>query len=360
MLDFSQQIQEIEETLSKTPHHKGTDHFFAKMRAKIARLKDRQYESITKSKGGGGGGYAVRKQGDATVVLVGPPSAGKSTLLNVLTNAESKVAEYEFTTLNVVPGMMLYKDAYIQIFDIPGLIEGAQNGKGRGKEVLSVARGADLLLIMSDVERPHLIGMIQKELYESGIRINQEKPDISIIKKLEGGIEIKSNIKQDVDNESVKLIAQEFGIRNAEITLKEKVTIDQLIDSFSPNRVYIKALFVINKVDLNKKIIKKDLPTDSLFISAGRNIGLDNLIDSVWKALELITIYLIKEAEDLNFNSPIIMKSGQRLSDVLPKLGSSFLERYKMAKIWGTKARYPGQEVSLSTVLEDRMQVRFI
>ena len=362
MTDYIQQIEEIEEILRKTPHHKGTDHFIAKMRAKIARLKDRQYESIIKSKGGGGGGggFGVRKQGDATVVLVGPPSAGKSTLLNVLTNAESKVAAYEFTTLNVVPGMMVYKEAYIQIFDIPGLIEGAQKGKGRGKEVLSVARGADLLLIMTDVNRIHLLGMIQKELHESGIRINEEKPNINIIKKLEGGIEVKSNIKQDIDQESVRLIAQEFGIRNAEITLKEKVTIDQLIDSFSPNRVYLKALFVVNKVDLDSKIQKNELLNETLYISSEKKIGIENLINTIWKKLGLITVYLIKDNEKLHFESPIIMRENERLLDILPKLGTTFEEKYKMAKIWGKSAKFPGQEVPLTTKLTDGLQVRFI
>ncbi|MBU0998239.1 50S ribosome-binding GTPase [Patescibacteria group bacterium] len=361
MADYSQQIEEIEEELRKTPHHKGTDHFFAKMRAKIARLKDRQYESVVKSKGGGGGGgYGVKKQGDATVVLVGPPSAGKSTLLNDLTNADSKVAAYDFTTLNVVPGMMVYREAYIQIFDIPGLIEGAQRGKGRGKEVISIARGADLLLVMTDVERIHLLDMIKKELYQAGIRINQEKPNINIIKTLEGGVEIKSNIKQDIDNESIKLVAKEFGIKNAEITFRERVTLDELIDSFSPNRAYIKALFVVNKVDLNKKFSKDKLPLDTVYISAEERIGIDNLVETIWKKLNLITVYLIKDDEKLHFNSPIIMRENEKLLNILPKLGSTFEEKYKMAKIWGKSAKFPGQEVPLTANLSDGLQVRFI
>jgi len=361
MTDYLKQIEDIEEELRKTPHHKGTDHFIAKMRAKIARLKDRQYESVVKSKGGGGGGgFGVKKQGDATVVLVGPPSAGKSTLLNDLTNAESKVAAYEFTTLNVVPGMMVYKEAYIQIFDIPGLIEGAKMGKGRGKEVISVARGADLLLIMTDVERINLLDMIKKELYEAGIRINRVKPNINIIKKLEGGLEVKSNIRQDMDNESIKEIAHEFGIRNAEITFKEKLSIDELIDSFSPNRAYIKALFVVNKVDLNTKFNRSKLPLDTVYISAEKRVGIDNLIETVWEKLGLITVYLIKDDEKLHFESPIIMRKDENIADILPKLGSTFQDKYKMAKIWGKAARFPGQEVPITTRLIDGLQVRFI
>ena len=137
MLTIDEQIEEIEAVLRKTPHHKATNGFIGAMRAKIARLRDKEIESGGKS--GGGGGFTVKKQGDATVVLIGPPSAGKSTLINQLTNAESKVAPYAFTTVTVVPGMLKYNEAYIQILDIPGLIEGAKEGKGRGREVLSVA-----------------------------------------------------------------------------------------------------------------------------------------------------------------------------------------------------------------------------
>ena len=60
---------------------------------------------------------------------------GKSTLLSNLAGVYSEVAAYEFTTLTTVPGCIKYKGAKIQLLDLPGIIEGAKDGKGRGRQV---------------------------------------------------------------------------------------------------------------------------------------------------------------------------------------------------------------------------------
>lgn len=361
MVTVEEQIQDIKEEIRKTPHHKGTEHYIGKLRARISRLKDKQIErgaQLRQGSTGQGGGYAVKKHGDATVTLVGPPSVGKSTLINNLTNTQSKVAEYAFTTLTVIPGMLNYKDANIQIFDIPGIIAGAKEGKGKGREVLSVARNSDLLLIMCDPETIDRFEQIKIDLEGAGVRINSAKPQVHIDKKLSGGLIVHSNIKQELSNETIEEIAKEMGVKNAEITLKEKVTVDKLIDSFSANRRYIPAIFVVNKIDTVSNTYP--LPPSTLPISAEKKEGLDNLKEKIWEKLELIRVYLVKPDEEPSFNNPIIVKKNQSLKDVAGKIGEEFASDKKAARIWGNKARFPGQEVSLSTPVAEEMQIRFV
>jgi len=364
MNDIREQIESIEKEIRETPYHKGTEHHIGKLRARRARLIDKELGlEAKKTSGGGGGGYAIKKQGDATVVLVGPPSAGKSTLINKFTNAESKVASYAFTTVSVIPGMLKYQDAYIQILDVPGLLEGASEGKGHGKEVISVARGADILLIMTDVERVVFLGKVKDELNKSGIRINSVPPKVTIVKKNYGGVNIVTNVKQPLAKSTIAEMAREFGLRNADITLKEPVNFEDIIDAFSGNRVYLPAIFIINKIDQEKgdtRYTDTDHDINILKISAETGTGLDKLKKTLWDKLGLIRVFLVGPDEKPNLDNPIIAKSGENLAKVAEKLSTDILERKKLAKIWGNGAQFPGQEVPLTTPAQEGMQVRFI
>lgn len=111
----------------------------ADVHRKLARLRAQLLEP-TGGSGGGGSGFDVSKSGDARIALVGFPSVGKSTFLSKITKTKSEVAAYAFTTLTAIPGVLEYGGAEIQILDLPGIIEGAAEGKGRGRQVISAAK----------------------------------------------------------------------------------------------------------------------------------------------------------------------------------------------------------------------------
>ncbi len=347
-------IEQIQEEIRETPYHKGTEHHVGKLRARIAQLKQQLREKEIKESKGGGGGYGVKKQGDATVVLVGPPSAGKSTLLNSLTGANSKIGDYDFTTLDVIPGMFIYKGARIQLLDVPGLVVGAAEGRGGGKQVLSVARNSDLIVLISDVNRPKWIENAKDELYRAGVRLNVDQPDVEVKKTVSGGIEViypHGNFEKDF----IADIAGELGFKNAKITIKEKLnSVDRLIDGLSASRVYLPSLEVINKTDLT------DIDTNYLTISAENNVGLEKLKEEIWDKLNLIRVYLKREREaEPDYDHPLILPAESTVKDAVKAISQELVDQVDEVLIWGEKAKYPGQIVSFSQPLFDQSILYF-
>jgi len=357
MPSIEEKIKAVEEEIKKTPVNKGTEAHLAKLKAKLARLKEELEERKEKSKGKSIG-FAVKKTGDATVVLVGPPSVGKSSLLNVLTNAESETGEYAFTTTTVIPGMMEYKDAKIQILDVPGIIEGASCNKGRGKEVLSVVRVADLICLTVDIYTYSLLPNMIKELYDVGIRINEEPPKIKIKKMDKGSIKIFKKVPCKLSDEAIKNILREFKIVNAEIIIEEDITAQRLIDALSKNRAYVKAAVIINKVDEAsceqlkeiEEFVKKLFPNSYFFISAKYQLGIEELKNGLVDLCNLMRIYTRKPGKK---EEVMIIKKNATVKDVCEKIRSDFVDNFKFARVYGKSVKFPGQKVGLDHVLQE-------
>ena len=125
--------------------------------------------------------------------MIGFPSVGKSTLLTSITDTQSLSAAYEFTTLTCIPGVIYYNDAKIQLLDLPGIIEGAADGKGRGRQVIAVAKNSDLVLMVLDaVKAEEQRVKLTRELDKVGIRLNRPPPNISITPTKFGGVKLNS------------------------------------------------------------------------------------------------------------------------------------------------------------------------
>lgn len=356
MPDFQAQIKELEDEMRKTQYNKATEHHFGVLRAKISKLRDK----FEKASSGGkkGEGFAVKKSGDASVILVGFPSVGKSTLLNALTNAQSKTAAYAFTTLTVVPGIMKYNHAKIQILDVPGILEGAAIGRGRGKEVLAMVRNADLIVLLLDAQYPEHIDVLKKELYDFNVRINQRKPDVKLIKKSKDGISIHSTVKlSKITSETVKAILNEFKLNNADIVIREDINVDQMIDVIEGNRAYVPSVTIVSKIDLvNSEKVKeiKQITKADLMVSAEKKTNIEELKKMIYDKLNLMSIYMKEVNKKADMEEPMIVRRGCSLRGICDRVHRDFAKKFKYARIWGKSAKFPGQLVkNIEKKLED-------
>jgi small GTP-binding protein len=353
-MTLEEEIKAVEDEISRTKYNKATEGHIGRLKAKLAHLKELvQKRAASKS---GGEGFAVRKSGDASVVLVGFPSVGKSTLLNSLTNAESQVAAYEFTTLDVVPGTMKYKGATIQILDVPGLVKGASTGKGRGKEVISIVRNADLAVVLLDVFQLDHYEVLVQELNDAGIRVNSRPPDVTIRKKPRGGVNISSTVGLDLGEDTIKSILGEYKLHNANVVIREHIDIDRFIDVILGNRKYIPALVVINKIDLADEYMlnkcKEKFP-DALLISADKKVHIEELKEAMFEKLGFIRIYLKPQGQPPDMDEPMIVRAGSTVGDICDRLHRDFRNRFRYAQVWGLSAKHEGQRAGLEHVLYD-------
>lgn len=193
-----ERIKEIELEMSRTQKNKATTTHLGLLKSQLSRLRNELMQPRPEEKNAGGHeGFSVAKSGDGRVALIGFPSVGKSSLLNEVTDTKSEAAAYEFTTLTCIPGNLVINDTKIQLLDLPGIIEGAASGRGRGREVIAVARSADLIMMVLDAAQEsnnQHRNILTRELETMGIRLNKRPPDIYFKKKTGGGIKFNATV----------------------------------------------------------------------------------------------------------------------------------------------------------------------
>ncbi len=160
-----EKISLLEELLAITPKHKGTEKVQAEIKAKIAKLKKKKPKK-SKSEIS----YFIPKEGAAQIVLVGPANSGKSSLLNVLTEAETKTGAYPFTTQTLKPAMMPYQNILIQLIDTPPL---TKDSPGWMKNIL---KSSDAIIAVFDLSKEGVIEDIKeiKKIFKDW-RLNSKK-----------------------------------------------------------------------------------------------------------------------------------------------------------------------------------------
>jgi small GTP-binding protein len=309
----------------------------------------------------------VMKSGDARVALVGFPSVGKSTFLSTMTKTESVAASYEFTTLTCIPGVIEYEGANIQLLDLPGIIEGASQGKGRGRQVIAVAKTADLILFMLDATKGDTQKtLLEQELESVGIRLNKAPPSIYFKRKSTGGVKFTHTVPLTHCHEKlIMTILHEYKIFNADVVFREDATVDEFIDIIQGNRVYLKCLYVYNKIDqlsLDEVDRLARIP-HSVVISCELSLNLDYMLKKLWQYLALIRIYTKKpgNAPDIGPGDGIILRSSSTVEHACHALHRTLVAQFRYAIVWGTSTKFVGspQRVGLKHPLhhEDVIQI---
>ncbi|KAF5377211.1 hypothetical protein D9615_006324 [Tricholomella constricta] len=305
-----EKIKEIEQEMARTQKNKATEYHLGLLKAKLARYRAQLLEPASKS-GPTGTGFDVQKSGDARVALIGFPSVGKSTLLSKVTHTASETAAYEFTTLTAIPGVIEYKGARIQLLDLPGIVEGASQGRGRGRQVVATAKTADLILIMLDATKSEEHRrLLEFELDAVGIRLNKNKPDVVFKRRTTGGITFNTTVKlTKTDEKTIRTILAGYKLHNCDVMIRED-------EQGNTSHVFIDSISI-------EQLDKLARQSNSVVISCEMDLNLDYLIERMWDELKLVKVYTKKRGVQPDLSDPVCLRKGATIESRISVMGLS-------------------------------------
>lgn len=363
-----EKIAQIQEELSRTQKNKATEYHIGLLKGKLARYRRELLEPQPGqgSSGGGGQGFEVAKAGDARVSLIGFPSVGKSSFLSKVTNTKSEAANYEFTTLTSVGGILEYNGAEVQIVDLPGIIKAASQGKGRGRQVIAVSRTSDLILMILDATKGgDQREILENELESMGIRLNKQRPNISIKVKKTGGVKMNSiTPPKYLDEKIVTALLKDYKIHNADVLIRdENVTIDDFIDVINDQHItYIKCLYVYNKIDAVslEECDRLAREPNTVVMSCELDLGIEDLKEEIWRQLDLLRLYTKRRGVQPKFDDPMVVRNNSTILEVCDSIHRDMKNQFKYALVWGSSAKHSPQKCGLTHPIHDEDVVQIV
>jgi len=360
-----EKLEKLQEFLSLIPKHKGTEKLCAQTKTKIATLRKEIEEKKRQRKGRGGPRFFLEKEGAAQIVVLGQTKSGRSSLLTSVTNAKTEVSDYPYTTLEPVPGMLQFEDLQFQIVEAPALLEGSATGEGWGQQTLGLARNADGIILMIDLqdEATKQLETIQNELEKARIVIQKPKARVDIQRKHVGaGLRIMAVGKlvncnlRDVEN-----LLKGYRIIDATVKIYGEATLDDVEDAIFESTTYRPAILVANKTDTpeatkNLQELRHEIGANLTIIpvSCKTKRGLEKLGPAIFKALEIIRVYTKEPNDRTPSGNPFILKRGSTVGDLARQIHSDFIERFAYARIWGKRLPFSPQKVGSSFALDDK------
>lgn len=295
-------IEALEEMLAVMPKHKGTDKLKAMLRERISKFRDqaRKRRGTAKQKTA----YDIEKEGAAQVVVVGPPNAGKSSLVKLITNASPEVADFPHSTHRPMPGMAPYENIQFQLIDTPPLTR--------------------------EYTEPALADLIRR-------------CDIVVL-------------LLDMTADTLSQLEESLGILHASRIFSDTCTLPP--DLKKPPRIK-KMLAAVNKIDTPGdqenfeafiELSGITLPCIGISTRAGRNITA--FLEKLYEMSGIIRVYTKRPGREPDLTAPFIIPAGSTLTDLAGDIHNDFIDRLKTARIWGPAVR-DGQMVQRDYILRD-------
>ena len=301
-----EELKWLQVMFAEIPKHKASEKMQVMLKTKIAETK-KEIEAAKGTSKKVGKSVKIPRQGAGTVIVIGGPNSGKSQLLNFFTKAKPEVAPYPFTTQTATPGMMPWKDVFVQLVDTPPITPDFFESYLYG-----YIRGAELVLLMVDLGD------------DDGIQQCQD-----VLDRLQGG---KTRL------------ARESGLDEDDVGLS-----------------YTKTFLVFNKCDLpdfqdRLELFREFCPNADFRefqVSATEGTGMEELRDAIYEAMGVIRVYTKQPTQkEPDRDKPFTLKQGSCVLDLCDQIHKDYATRFKSARVWG-EAVHDGTVVKGDYVIHD-------
>jgi len=294
-------LRALKEMMALIPKHKGTEKMQADIKRRIKQTKEEM-----KQRGGAGRRslHHVDREGAAQILLVGPPNAGKSSLLDRLTNASPEIGVYPYTTHQPQPGMMPYENIQFQLVDMPP---------------------------------------ISTEYFE---------PWVTNMVRIGDGVLLVADLSVDDTLDQLEVVLDRLQEARLHLTSRPFISDD-------PRTVVKKALMICNKCDApgagERLEILRELYADRFELlpsSCQSGSGLEELKVRLYALLDILRVFSKPPGGKAEMTRPFVFPRGSTLQDLAEHIHKDFADKLKFARIWGT-TKYDGQKVHRDYQLQE-------
>jgi len=298
-----EKIDIYERLIAVIPHHKGTDKLIAMYRQKIAKAREEGDKRQATAKHAPT--YKVEKSGAGQVVLVGPPNAGKSSLIKALTGADPEVAVYPFTTRSPSPYMMPFENVKVQLIDTPPVT--GELMETWFPEMVKMADAVLLVADLADAEAAAVLDGILRRLKERKVELVRADTDVP---------------------------PPYFPFRKKTVLAANKLDVEGAARAFDDLGVLLEG------------------PFERLAVSAASGRGLETLRRAVFGLLRVVRVYSKIPGKKAEKDSPFTLRVGSTVLDMAKAVHKDFSEKLQYARVWNA-AGFDGLRVNRDHVLAD-------